>query len=392
MNSSSLKIALIDPSLFTIPYDAKLAEALRSLSHEVTVYGEARKPGDEPVELGSLRPLFYPEMLRLGMQRWPRPVVRLAKGVLHWRAMRRLVGNLRTAPPDVIHFQWSPLPVVDRLFLKDLRHLAPVVLTAHDSRPFNGAAARLQKLGATSILTEFDRVIVHTEDARRRLISYGVPPSRLTRIPHGILHDIDAVTHRPPGPTERVRFLLFGKLQPYKGADLLVEAFRSLSPDQQKRIEVQIVGKPYMDVAPLLKAADGLETGLRFDFRFVPDDEMNNLLGQADVIVFPYRQIDVSGVLMAALRHGRPIIASNIGGFAEMLVDGRHGLLVPPGDAAALASAMARLCAEPETRRRMGAAVAELGAAIPSWDDIAHCTTELYRAAISNHQNQRSGT
>jgi glycosyltransferase involved in cell wall biosynthesis len=383
MTSGSLKIALIDPSLFTIPYDAKLADALRGLSHDVTVYGEAREPGDEPVELAQLRPLFYPEMRHLG-RRWPRPVLRLAKGTLHWRAMRRLVDDLRTVAPDVIHFQWSPLPAVDRLFLGDLRRLAPVVLTAHDSRPFNGAAWRLQKWGATSILTEFDGVIVHTEEARERLLSYGVSSSRLTRIPHGPLHDTGAMVACPPQPSDRVRFLLFGKLKPYKGADLLIEAFRRLPPDLQKRVEVQIVGKPYMDVAPLLQAAQGLETGLHLDFRFVPDDEMSNLLGRADVIVFPYREIDVSGVLMAALRHGRPIIASNIGGFAELLVDGRHGLLVPPGDAGALAAAMAKLCAEPETRLTMGAAVAELNAAIPSWDEIARRTTELYRAMISS--------
>src|SRR5882672_8361310 len=155
MSSGGLKIALVDPSLFTIPYDAKLADALRGLRHEVTVYGEAREPGDEPVELAQLRPLFYPEMRHLGTRRWPRPVLRLAKGTLHWRAMRRLVGDLRTVGPDIIHFQWSPLPVVDRLFLGDLRRLAPVVLTAHDSQPFNGDAWRLQKWGATNILSEF---------------------------------------------------------------------------------------------------------------------------------------------------------------------------------------------------------------------------------------------
>src|SRR5260221_12346113 len=196
MSSGSLEIALVDPSLFTIPYDAKLADALRGLRHEVTVYGEAREPGDEPVELSQLRPLFYPEMRNLGTRRGPRRVLRLAKGTLHWRAMRRLVDDLRTVAPDIIHFQWSPLPVVDRLFLGDLRRLAPVVLTAHDSRPFNGAAWRLQKWGATGILTEFDGVVVHTEEARERLLSYGVPSSRLTRIPHGLLDDTCAITTR----------------------------------------------------------------------------------------------------------------------------------------------------------------------------------------------------
>jgi glycosyltransferase involved in cell wall biosynthesis len=141
-----------------------------------------------------------------------------------------------------------------------------------------------------------------------------------------------------------------------------------------------------------MQAARELEPGVRLDLRFVPDAEMNDLLTQADAVVFPYREIDVSGVLMAALRYERPIIASAIGGFAELLVHGRHGLLVPPDDAGALSAAIARLCSEPETRSAMGAAVAELGRAIPGWDEIAARTTEFYRTVLTARQNHRSGT
>jgi glycosyltransferase involved in cell wall biosynthesis len=392
MNPKHLKIALIDPSLFTVPYDAKLADALRGLGHNVIVFGEARGPGAEPAELAGLMPVFYPELLSYGARRWPRQVLRLAKGALHWRAMRRLVDGLATSRPDVIHFQWSPLPVIDRLFLPALRRLAPVVLTVHDSCPFNGSAGRLQKMGATRIMSEVDGVIVHTEGARDRLVSYGVPPNRLARIPHGLLNDVAPVMTRAPQASDRVRFLLFGKLKPYKGADLLIEAFRLLPPEMRDRVEVQIVGKPYMDVEPLLRAARGLAPGVQLDFRFVPDDEMNDMLALADVIVFPYREIDVSGVLMAALRYGRPIIASRIGVFAELLVDGQHAVLVPPDDASALATAMMRLCSAPQERAAMGAAVASLGDAIPDWSDIARMTTDFYVSILSDRQNQRSGT
>ncbi len=392
MSAELLQVALVDPSLFTVPYDAKLADALRDLGHRVTVYGEARGPGDEPAELAELRPLFYAELRRLATARWPRQALRLAKGALHWRGMRRLTDELRRSRPDVIHFQWSPLPAIDRLFLRELRELAPVLLTAHDSRPFNGAAWRLQKWGATGILKEFDGLVVHTEEARERLVAYGVPTSCVVRIAHGLLHDVCSAPSLPARRPGRIRFLLFGKLKSYKGADLLIEAFRRLPSELRDRVEVQIVGKPYMDVAPLKEAARGLEPGVRLDLRFVPDAEMNDLLAQADVIVFPYREIDVSGVLMAALRYERPIIASAIGGFAELLVDGRHGFLVPPDDPGALSAAMARLCGEPETRSAMGAAVAELGRAIPGWDEIAARTTEFYRAVLAARQNQRSGT
>jgi glycosyltransferase involved in cell wall biosynthesis len=379
--TTALRIALVDPSFFTVPYDAKLAGALGDLGHCVTVYGEARRPGEEPTEFKRLR-LLYPELLYFGTERWTRSALRLAKGALHWRAMRRLVDDLRRAPPDIIHFQWSPLPAVDRVFLRTLRRLAPVVLTAHDSHPFNGTPSRLMHLGAISILSEFDGVIVHTEEACGRLASYGVPVDRLVRIPHGPYSEVCPVAPYKLKSTEPVRFLLFGKLKHYKGADLLIEAFRRLPLDLQARVEVQIVGKPYMDVTPLRKAAAGLEAGVRLDFRFVSDGEMNDLLTQTDVVVFPYREIDVSGVLMAALSHGRPIIASQIGGFAELLVDRQHALLVPPDDAAALATAMAQLCAQPQVRLAMGAAVAELGRTIPGWEEIARRTTEFYYSLL----------
>ena len=103
-----LKIALIDPSLFTIPYDAKLADALGGLGHAVTVYGEARAPGDKPSELQSLRGLFYPELLDLRSRRWPRPALRIAKGALHMRAMRRLLDELRRTRPERYPFSVDP--------------------------------------------------------------------------------------------------------------------------------------------------------------------------------------------------------------------------------------------------------------------------------------------
>src|SRR5580704_18432257 len=105
MNANHLNVALVDPSLFTVPYDAKLANALRSLGHEVVVYGEARSPGDEPVELAGLEPLFYPELLHLRTRRWPRQALRIVKGALHWRAMRRLANTLAKSRPNLIHFQ-----------------------------------------------------------------------------------------------------------------------------------------------------------------------------------------------------------------------------------------------------------------------------------------------
>ena len=380
----AFKVALVDPSLFTLPYDVKLVEGLRGIGHTVRFYGKSLGPQESSPANAGLVQHFYPELQRWRLTRWPGGVSKLAKGVLHLRSMRRLVEVLRREQPDVIHFQWLPLPIVDRAFIGALRTIAPVVLTAHDSRPFNASPSSIiQNLGATSTLRHFDRIVVHTEQARQRLMAYGVEPDRIARVAHGFLHDDQAGAVRPraAGADKPICFLLFGKIKPYKGADLAISAMRRMPAGLRARTVLRIVGKPYIDVRPLQRAAAELGTSVSLDFRHVPDEEISLLWEQADVLLFPYREIEMSGVLMAALTAARPIVASEIGGFTELLENGRTALLVPPDDPDALSAAMARLASEPETRQSMSREIRALAATVPSWQAIAAETAAVYAQA-----------
>lgn len=379
----TFKIALIDASLFTLPYDVKLVEGLRGIGHTVRFYGKSLSPEESEPAGAELVQHFYPELQRWGLSRWPAGVSRAAKGVLHLRAMRRLVDVLRREQPDVIHFQWLPLPVIDRAFIGALRAIAPLVLTAHDSRPFNASpSSLLQNLGATSAIRHFDRVVVHTEQARRRLVDYGVDRGRIARIAHGFLHDDHPLPAAAAATTDRpVSFLMFGKIKPYKGADLAIAAMRRMPPEIRARSLLRIVGKPYMDVRPLARAAAELGACVDLDLRHVPDSEIPALWEQADVLLLPYREIDMSGVLMAALAAARPIIASQIGGFSELLENGRTALLVPPNDPQALSAAMHRLVSEPSTRRDLAQQARALAATVPTWRAIAAETAAVYAEA-----------
>lgn len=385
-----MRVALIDPSLFTLPYDECLAAALQRRGHRVDFFGKALGSREAAPQTVSLRQHFYGELQALGAERWPGALAKLAKGLFHLRAMNRLAGVLAREKPDVIHFQWLPLPIVDQAFLGRLARIAPLVITCHDSQPFNAnPGAAVQRVGATGILARFDRVIIHTDQARARLAAYGVEPGRIARIAHGFLDETAPAAAPPAIESDRpVRFLLFGKIKPYKGIDLMIEAVRRLTPETRRHVEVLVIGKPYMETAPLVAAAAGLPE-IRFDFRFVPDDEMAGLFRWADVLAFPYREIEMSGVLMAALKTARPMVASNIGGFAELLRDGETGFLVPPGDVAGLARAITRLVVEPQTRARMAAGLVDLVRAIPSWDAIAAETEDLYMAAIAERRAGR---
>ena len=85
---------------------------------------------------------------------------------------------------------------------------------------------------------------------------------------------------------------------------------------------------------------------------------------------------------MLSLRFGRPIVASKIGIFVELLEHGRHGFLVEPEDPQALAEALTAIAADGERRRAMGRNVAALAASMSSWAEIAQTTVRLYRDAI----------
>ncbi len=380
-----MRIALIDPSLLTLPYDRALAQGLARLGHAVTLHTRRLRP-DERAGGVALATRFYPLSSHPAAQRLPRAPRLAIKGVEHVVGMARLAARLRRDPPDVIHFQWLPLPLLDRAFLPGLRRLAPLVLTVHDSTPFNGdPAAMLQRLRLERSYAAFDRLIVHTEGFRAQLIARGIAPERVARVPHGLLAEAQHAAAAEEAGADPLVFLLFGHIKPYKGADILLQAFALLPPALRARARLHVIGRPYMDLAPLsqLAQASGIADRLTLEPRFVPDDEIAALFGPATIAVFPYREIDASGAFTLALAHGRPIVASRIGAFAEQMRDGVHGALVPPGDPAALAAAMARLIEDRSLVARCAAQVRALGAAVPGWDEIAQRTTEVYAAAIA---------
>ena len=141
-----MKIAIIDPWHFTPPYDHELVSALARAGHEVRLITQADnrdeppsdKAGEPPVQLGHFR--AAPDWV----QRLPGPFALVAKGLRHLGGMLRLVGLLRRFEPDVIHFQWAPLPLLDAAIIAILGRIAPVVLTVHDREEALGRSASLE--------------------------------------------------------------------------------------------------------------------------------------------------------------------------------------------------------------------------------------------------------
>jgi glycosyltransferase involved in cell wall biosynthesis len=374
-----IRALLVDPSLFTAPYDAALTEGLVAAGVQPTWAIRPTRDGDrQEIAPEYVDDFFYRRVD--GMTYLPGPLRALAKGVAHALGLAQLVMRVVVKRPDVVHFQWLVVPPLDALAIRLIALRCPVVFTVHDTVPFNGDhLSMLQKLVLDLPIRLSDRVIVHTEAGRERLRARGVPDEKLAVIPHGPLRLHVAAPAPAPAVTApaagRVTFVAFGEIKRYKGPDLLIEAVALLPPGLRARARFIIAGRPRMDLAPLLaRAADlRLQDSLEIWPRRLTEAEMGDLFGQTDCFVFPYRQIDASGVYFLTKSFGKWIIASRVGVFAEDVKDGVQGQLVAPEDPQALAAAIAAAIRERPAPRASSPTSA--------WLEIGHATRDVYRQA-----------
>jgi glycosyltransferase involved in cell wall biosynthesis len=381
-STSPVRIALLDPSGFSLPYDEALAAGLHEQGCDVTIIGTGGER--DPRSPASSVSHFYAACEWPGLRALTGPARQAVKGLCHGIDMIRLDGLLERFRIDILHCQWLPLPVLDHQAVRWLRRKRPVVLTMHDSNPYNGAGSWLMRAGHLALPRAVDAVIVHTAAARERLVANGVEAERLHQLPHGLLNQpVQAPAPRPRSETAPLVLLQFGKIKPYKGVDVLLEALALLSPDQRVRFKVQIVGKPYMDTGGFesFVASRGLAEIVHFRFEFVDDDELRRLMARADAIVLPYREIDASGVAMTAIAQGKPILGTTIDGFRELFGEGGGARLVAPGSAEALADVLRDWAAAPERLQRLAEEMADRRALIPSWGEIGRRTLDVYAEA-----------
>jgi glycosyltransferase involved in cell wall biosynthesis len=368
-----MEVTVVDPAAFTPPYDHSLSAALARRGNQVELVTSRFRHGSVPAAAGYLRrESFY----RLGAGS------RIAKGLQHPFDMLRVARRLRRRGPDVVHFQWLPLPELDRALLRAFPR--PIVFTAHDVLPREASERR--RRAASRIFDAVDAVVVHSRSGRDRLVrGLGVPESKVAVVPHGsfdYLTRIDGA--RPMDPqvgdlSGRKVVLCFGLVRPYKGIEVLIEAFAE-APEEAVLL---IVGRALMPLEPLRRRARelGISKRVRFVSRYVPEAEIPSYFRRADVVVLPYREADQSGVLFTALAFARPIVVTAVGGFTEVAERGAAAL-VPPGDAAALARTIADLLADDAARARLEEGARRAAAGPYSWDRAAELTESLYRSLV----------
>ncbi len=237
----------------------------------------------------------------------------------------------------------------------------PIVLHVHETLP----AKRLYALALRTVISRVAGLLCVSNAARELALAMGADPSRARVVYNGVdKRFLAGPTAARPAAVQEAgdgpHIGVFGVLEPRKAQHVFLEAAAAIAP--------RFPGAHFWLIGPLaLKDKQAYADRLR-DLAASPalrgraslvgfQSDMVPWLSAMDLVVQPSVALESFGMSLAeALTLGRPVIAARTGGMPEVVMEGQTGLIVPAGDAAALATALAELLASPERRKGFGAA------------------------------------
>lgn len=184
------------------------------------------------------------------------------------------------------------------------------------------------------------------------------PRLAIERSPHPVYDNFGPAQDRAAAreklglPHDAVIALFFGYIRPYKGLDLLIDAFPAMAALHPK-LHLVIAGECYEDeqrYRDLVKASP-LADRIHYFGDYIPNDMVATHFSAADVLVLPYRTATQSGIVQIAYHFERPCIVSDVGGLGEVVLDGSTGYVVPAGGGAAPVEGMRRFLNGPQDMR-----------------------------------------
>ena len=329
----------------------EIARATAGLGYRVEVWAPAASPGSEKPD-------------------WPFQVRRMPLKGTHDLACQlklalELIRHRRQLRTATVYLP-EPGPMLTMMLLQFFRAFRPqrLVLTFHGSEILNFSRRPLRRWLAGRLMDRATRISTLSNYTQELLLKhFPGAAEKIYLTPGAIRSDFAVLPPRPPGTKDKVIILTVGRLHPRKGQLLTLQALQSLPPEVRSRIEYWVVGaasKGDYDARLQAEATRQPDLVVRF-LGNLPDGELAAVYERADIFAMTSVNLDhsVEGfglVYLEAAAHALPVVAHDVGGVAEAVVDGVTGLLVPPHRPAQLAAAFEKLIHDPDLRRRLGAA------------------------------------
>ena len=302
-------------------------------------------------------------------------------GEFFFRGLRRAKKLLKEREIDLVHhvlpavfnYTFSPLALLE----KDLK--PPFIFGPVSAHYYKRPEDELVLLPLTSRLhratvRKCDRLIAITNQIRKMYTTI-VDEKRVSVIPFGV----DAEVFKPSFSKHRqeeLEILYSGSLYPLKGVDYLIRAIADVvRSGLRARLTIVGEGQQKEELIELARKL-GISRSVVFE-GFVPYSGMPQYYERCDVFCFPTLGEPFGKAMIEAMACGKPVVATNVGGSAEIIRDGVDGVLVPPANPKAIASAIDQMKNEDE-RRKMGREARTVATRDFSWDTVCSKYHRLY--------------
>lgn len=291
-------------------------------------------------------------------------------------------------PPKIVHIEWLPLLMKSNieLFIIKIWKLfkIKIIYTVHNVLPHD--TGERYKNQYKKIYSIADLLICHVAKSKEELINnFGILNKKIYIVPHGpMFHEYTKISKKDACCKLDIDFkpsvLFFGIIRPYKGIEYLLSAWKHV---KEKMPEARLIiagngDKKYIGLIKELIYKLNISDVVITKFEFIPTEKVALYHNASDIVIFPYKHIDQSGALFTAMALGKPIIATNVGGFKETIDNGKSGFLVNYGDEKSLSEFICKLLNDDESRKSMGEYNLKLINEKYSWDIIADKMLNIY--------------
>lgn len=271
-----------------------------------------------------------------------KPAPRLIDSInpLNWI---NVAGEVKRRKPDLLIFKyWMPFfgPCFGTIAMLARKGTAMKVLficdniMPHERRPGDIVFTKYA-------FRQADYFIVQSDAVERDLTKY-FPHAAYRKVPHPVYENFGAPMNKEEarvalGISAKRVILFFGYVRAYKGLKILIEAMKSVDD-----VLLLAVGEFYDDENDYRQMAADLPSRIRFVSEYVRNEDVGTYFSAADVVVLPYLSATQSGIVQIAYNFDKPVIATDVGGLGEVVLDDRTGFIVPPNDPERLAGAIKR--------------------------------------------------
>jgi glycosyltransferase involved in cell wall biosynthesis len=289
------------------------------------------------------------------------------------RSFARLLRIIRRVRPAILH---THLVHADfhGLAAGRLARVPVLVSTKHGFNPFRSGRAFAAADRAVARLADV-HIAISAGLARYLAANEGFDPGMFEIVHYGI-----EAGPPPPPPPGVARLAVVGRLVPIKGHDVLLRAL-ALVREQLAEVTLEVAGHGPLEAELRASVSRlGIVDVVSFLGRVAPPGPV---FERAEVVVVPSFGEGFGMVALEAMERGRPVVASDVGGLPEIVEHGRTGLLVPSGDADALAEALAAVAGDSARAAMMGAAGRERALAEFSQERCTDRIEAIYGAALA---------